>query len=153
MSLHADPIDFELFKNALFAAADEMAVTCAAPPTPGCCATTWTSPPSITDARGEVIAQGLTLPMHLGSVRTALAAVLAHYDDDMRAGDVYALNDPFEGGMHLPDVFMFKPVFVNGERVAFACCTAHRRTSAAGSPARTRRIRPRSTRRGCGSRR
>ena len=63
--------------------------------------------------------------MHLGSVRTALAAVLAHYDNEMREGDVYALNDPFEGGMHLPDVFMFKPVFVGGVRVAFACCTAH----------------------------
>ena len=72
-----------------------------------------------------MVAQGLTLPMHLGSVRTALGAVLAHYDNDMREDDVYVLNDPFEGGMHLPDIFMFKPVFVDGERVAFACCTAH----------------------------
>ena len=125
MSLHADPIDFELFKNALFAAADEMAVTVCRTTYSGVLRDNMDFSTSITDTRGSVVAQGLTLPMHLGSVRTALAAVLAHYDNDMHEGDVYALNDPFEGGMHLPDVFMFKPVFVNGERVAFACCTAH----------------------------
>ena len=125
MSLNVDPVDFELFKNALFAAADEMAVTVCRTTYSGVLRDNMDFSTSITDAGGNVIAQGLTLPMHLGSVRTALAAVLAHYDNDMREGDVYALNDPFEGGMHLPDVFMFKPVFVDGARVAFACCTAH----------------------------
>ena len=125
MSLHVDPIDFELFKNALFAAADEMAVTVCRTTYSGVLRDNMDFSTSITDAAGNIVAQGLTLPMHLGSVRTALAAVLARYGNDVREGDVYALNDPFEGGMHLPDVFMFKPVFVNGERVAFACCTAH----------------------------
>ena len=125
MPPHVDPIDFELFKNALFAAADEMAVTVCRTTYSGVLRDNMDFSTSITDATGNVVAQGLTLPMHLGSVRTALAAVLARYGNDVREGDVYALNDPFEGGMHLPDVFMFKPVFVNGERVAFACCTAH----------------------------
>ena len=125
MPLHVDPIDFELFKNALFAAADEMAVTVCRTTYSGVLRDNMDFSTSITDPHGNVVAQGLTLPMHLGSVRTALAAVLARYGNDMREGDVYALNDPFEGGMHLPDVFMFKPVFVNGTRVAFACCTAH----------------------------
>ena len=125
MPPHVDPIDFELFKNALFAAADEMAVTVCRTTYSGVLRDNMDFSTSITDAAGNVVAQGLTLPMHLGSVRTALAAVLARYGNDVREGDVYALNDPFEGGMHLPDVFMFKPVFVNGERVAFACCTAH----------------------------
>ena len=125
MPLHVDPIDFELFKNALFAAADEMAVTVCRTTYSGVLRDNMDFSTSITDAAGNVVAQGLTLPMHLGSVRTALAAVLARYGNDVREGDVYALNDPFEGGMHLPDVFMFKPVFVDGERVAFACCTAH----------------------------
>ena len=125
MPPHVDPIDFELFKNALFAAADEMAVTVCRTTYSGVLRDNMDFSTSITDATGNVVAQGLTLPMHLGSVRTALAAVLARYGNDVREGDVYALNDPFEGGMHLPDVFMFKPVFVDGERVAFACCTAH----------------------------
>jgi len=125
MSGHVDPIDFELFKNALFATADEMAVTVCRTTYSGVLRDNMDFSTSITDAAGNVIAQGLTLPMHLGSVRTALAAVLAHYDHDLREGDVFVLNDPFEGGMHLPDIFMFKPVFTGGERVAFACCTAH----------------------------
>ena len=125
MSLRVDPIDFELFKNALFAAADEMAVTVCRTTYSGVLRDNMDFSTSITDAGGSVVAQGLTLPMHLGSVRTAMAAVLTHYDNDVREGDVYVLNDPFEGGMHLPDIFMFKPVFVGGERVAFACCTAH----------------------------
>ena len=125
MTNHVDPIDFELFKNALFAAADEMAVTVCRTTYSGVLRDNMDFSTSVTDARGNVIAQGLTLPMHLGSVPTALAAVLAHYDNDMREGDVFVLNDPFEGGMHLPDIFMFKPVFADGERVAFACCTAH----------------------------
>ena len=125
MSHHVDPIDFELFKNALFATADEMAVTVCRTTYSGVLRDNMDFSTSIADAAGTVVAQGLTLPMHLGSVRTAIAAVLAHYDNDMREGDVYALNDPFEGGMHLPDIFLFKPVFAGGERVAFACCTAH----------------------------
>ena len=125
MSARVDLIDFELFKNALFAAADEMAVTVCRTTYSGVLRDNMDFSTSIADARGDVVAQGLTLPMHLGSVRTALAAVLARFDRDMREGDVYILNDPFEGGMHLPDIFMFKPIFIHGERGGFACCTAH----------------------------
>ena len=125
MSPDIDRIDFELFKSALFAAADEMAVTVCRTTYSGVLRDNMDFSTSIADPRGDVVAQGLTLPMHLGSVRTALAAVLARYGGDMREGDVYALNDPFEGGMHLPDIFMFKPVFVEGQRAGFACCTAH----------------------------
>ena len=120
-----DRIDFELFKSALFAAADEMAVTVCRTTYSGVLRDNMDFSTSIADSDGEVVAQGLTLPMHLGSVRTALAAVLARYEREMREGDIYVLNDPFEGGMHLPDIFMFKPVFVDGEGAGFACCTAH----------------------------
>src|SRR6267142_1001408 len=87
------------------------------------------------DAQGRTVAQGLTLPGHLSSFPDALAATIRHYGDRMRPGDVYALNDPFEGGMHLPDVFILKPVFHDGRRVA-------------GWPARTHRTPPRSSRKG-----
>ena len=155
MSDHVDdPIDFELFKNALFATADEMAVTVCRTTYSGVLRDNMDFSTSVTDARGNVIAQGLTLPMHLGSVRTALAAVLAHYDNDMREDDVFVLNDPFEGGMHLPDIF---PCSSRCSRAASAsrsrAAPPTRPTSAAGCPARTRRTRPRSTRRDCAFRR
>ena len=43
----------------------------------------------------------------------------------MQPGDVYCLNDPFEGGMHIPDVFVLKPIFHEGERLAFAATICH----------------------------
>lgn len=43
----------------------------------------------------------------------------------MQPGDVYCLNDPFEGGMHLPDVFVLQPIFRGGARVAFAATICH----------------------------
>ena len=51
----------------------------------------------------------MTLPSHLGSIPEAMAAVMRRFGADMREGDVFALNDPFEGGMHLPDIFVFRP--------------------------------------------
>ena len=125
MTATVDQIAFELFKNAMFAAADEMAVTVCRTTYSGVLRDNMDFSTSIEDSAGTVISQGLTLPMHLGSVNTALRAVLDQYEDQMHPGDVYVLNDPFAGGMHLPDIFMFKPVYVGGERIAFACCTAH----------------------------
>src|SRR5439155_731458 len=55
----------------------------------------------------------------------ALAATIARYGDRMKPGDVYCLNDPFEGGMHIPDVFVLKPIFFEGERLAFAATICH----------------------------
>ena len=71
------------------------------------------------------MAQGLTLPGHLGSVPTAMEAIMRHYRDDMAPGDVFIMNDPFDGGMHLPDIFVFKPLYHEGERLAFACTVCH----------------------------
>ena len=77
------------------------------------------------DADGKLVAQGLTLPGHLGSVPTAMESIMRHYGDDMAPGDVFIMNDPFDGGMHLPDIFVFKPLYHEGERLAFACTVCH----------------------------
>ena len=84
MSTQIDRIDFELFKSALFAAADEMAVTVCRTTCSGVLRDNMDFSTSITDSRGEVVAQGLALPMHHGSVRTALEAVLARYECSAR---------------------------------------------------------------------
>src|SRR4029077_15620565 len=72
------------------------------------------------DADGKLAAQGLTLPGHLGSLPTAPEAVMRHHRDDMQPRDVFIMNPPFDGGMHLPDIFVFKPLYYGGERLAFA---------------------------------
>lgn len=118
-------IDFELFKNELFAVADEMAVTICRTTYSGVLRDNMDFSTGIADAEGRLVAQGLTLPVHLGSIRTALKAVIDKFGDNIHDGDVFILNDPFEGGMHLPDIFILEPVFHEGRRIAFAASTAH----------------------------
>ncbi|MFI4986423.1 MAG: hydantoinase B/oxoprolinase family protein, partial [Alphaproteobacteria bacterium] len=62
---------------------------------------------------------------HLCSFPDALTATIRRFGERMRPGDIYCLNDPFEGGMHLPDVFILKPIFHAGERIAFAATVCH----------------------------
>lgn len=63
---------------------------------------------AVFDAQGLVIAQGDHMPVHLGSMPMAVAAALREID--LQPGDVVALNDPFAGGTHLPDVTLVMPV-------------------------------------------
>ena len=77
------------------------------------------------DANGKLVAQGLTLPGHLGSIPTALDVVVERFEDEIHPEDMFIMNDPFDGGMHLPDIFIFKPIFWKGRRVAFAATICH----------------------------
>jgi N-methylhydantoinase B len=120
-----DPIDFELFKNAVFSIADEMALTVFRTTYSAVLKDNMDYSTGFADGDGRLAAQGLTLPGHLGSTPTALEAVMRHFRDDMAPGDVFIMNDPFDGGMHLPDIFVFKPLYHNGERLAFACTVCH----------------------------
>src|SRR6476661_8265900 len=107
----SDPIEFELFKNALFGVADEMALTVFRTTYSGVLKDNMDYSTAMFDGQGVLVAQGLTLPGHLGSMPTAMAAVKAVFAGRVHPGDVFILNDPFQGGMHLPDVFIFKPIF------------------------------------------
>ncbi|HVH78827.1 MAG TPA: hydantoinase B/oxoprolinase family protein [Stellaceae bacterium] len=107
----SDPIEFELFKNALFGVADEMALTVFRTTYSGVLKDNMDYSTAMFDGAGVLVAQGLTLPGHLGSMPTAMASVLTTFGDDIHPGDVFIFNDPFRGGMHLPDVFVFKPIF------------------------------------------
>jgi N-methylhydantoinase B len=121
----SDPIEFELFKNALFGAADEMALTVFRTTYSGVLKDNMDYSTAIFDGQGTLVAQGLTLPGHLGSMPSAIAAVRAAFTGDVLPGDVYILNDPFQGGMHLPDVFVFKPIFRDDELLAWAGTVCH----------------------------
>jgi hypothetical protein len=54
-----------------------------------------------------------------------MEAIMRHFGEDMAPGDVFIMNDPFDGGMHLPDIFVMKPLYHEGERLAFACTVCH----------------------------
>ena len=123
-----DPIEFELFKNALFGIADEMALTVFRTTYSGVLKDNMDYSTALFDGNGVLVAQGLTLPGHLGSMPTAIASVRETFGGAMHPGDVFILNDPFRGGMHLPDVFIFKPIFCTEDHaspIAWACAVCH----------------------------
>ena len=84
MPISDDPIAFELFKNAIFAIADEMALTIVRTAYSGVLKDNMDYSTAFADGDGRLVAQGLTLPGHLGSIPTALEAVLQRFGDDMR---------------------------------------------------------------------
>ena len=120
-----DPITREIMQNALASAADEMSGALYRTAYSTIVRDCLDYSTSLCNTKGEMIAQGVTIPLHLGSVPFAMAALFERFGEDIEQGDVFILNDPFDGGMHIPDIFIVKPIFWEGERVAFAVSTAH----------------------------
>jgi N-methylhydantoinase B len=74
------------------------------------------------DARGRMIAQAAHIPVHLGAMPEAVAAVIARAP---RAGDVFLLNDPFHGGSHLPDLTLVQAIDLDGVVGGYSVVRAH----------------------------
>jgi N-methylhydantoinase B len=73
---------------------------------------------AVFDGEGRLAAQAEHVPIHVGALPWAVAAVHEYFTTRIRPGDLYLLNDPYHGGNHLPDLTVLLPVFV-GERLAF----------------------------------
>jgi N-methylhydantoinase B/oxoprolinase/acetone carboxylase alpha subunit len=121
----ADPVLQQIVANALGSIADEMATTIFRTAHSTVVRDGMDFSAALCNAAGETVAQAVSIPLHLGSIPAAMAALLSHYGDDLRPGDVYAMNDPFDGGMHLQDIFVFKPVFAAGDLIGFTAAIAH----------------------------
>src|ERR1700691_864887 len=120
-----DPITREIVLNSLASAADEMALALYRTAYSTIVRDCLDYSTSLCDESGRMIAQGVTVPLHLGSVPTALNALFRRFKDDIEPEDVFIMNDPFDGGMHIPDIFIVKPVFWKDELIAWATTTAH----------------------------
>ena len=124
-----DPITEELFRNAIAALGDEMVLTIYRTAYSGVLKNIMDYSAALCDAQGRLAAQGLALPGHLCSIPVALQAVLRHFGDDIAEGDILINNDPYDGGMHLPDIFIFKPLFAQGQQdgrpIAYAATICH----------------------------
>ena len=120
-----DPITEELFRNAISAVGDEMVLTIYRTAYSGALKNIMDFSAAICDAEGRLVAQGLSLPGHLCSIPVALQAVLRHFKDDIAEGDIFINNDPYDGSMHLPDIFIFRPLFAGGSVIAFAATICH----------------------------
>ena len=117
-----DPVTLQVLVGALRAACDEMgAVLIRAAFSPNIkerhdCST------ALFDAAGELVMQAEHIPVHLGSMPDAVAAVLGERHE---RGDLWILNDPYRGGTHLPDITLIGPVFDDFGLLGFAASRAH----------------------------
>jgi len=121
----ADPAAFEIVKNSLYKIAEEMRVVLAKTAYSPILKAAGDFSCGLFDARGEMVAQGPDLPIHLGSMPDAVRAVVAAFGADVHPGDVFIHNDPYFGGSHLPDVNVVRPAFCDGRLLGFACLRAH----------------------------
>ncbi|MCP5152827.1 MAG: hydantoinase B/oxoprolinase family protein [Ectothiorhodospiraceae bacterium] len=120
-----DPITFAVVKSALDTIVDDMAYTVMRTARSPIVRDVLDYSCTLCDADGRILAQAKTVALHLGAVPDAIAVVLDRFRDDLVPGDVVILNDPYEGGMHLPDIFMFKPIFHRDRLQGFAVVIAH----------------------------
>ncbi|MDH3701619.1 MAG: hydantoinase B/oxoprolinase family protein [Alphaproteobacteria bacterium] len=120
-----DPIRLELIKNALVMVSDNMMVSVLRTSRSTLVKANMDFSASICDGDGNMVAQGLALPAHLGATMPALKGCIDYFGSDIVPGDILANNDPYAGGSHLNDIFMFKPVFKDGVRVCFLGLILH----------------------------
>ena len=119
-----DPARFEVVKNALYAAAEEMKIVLAKTAYSPLLKVAGDYSCGLFDAIGDMVAQGPDLPIHLGSMPDAVRAVVRAFPD-VRPGDVFIHNDPYDGGSHLPDVNVVAPSYHDGVLLGFGCVRAH----------------------------
>ena len=124
-STRSDPATFEVVKNSLLKAAEEMKIVLAKTAYSPVLKVAGDYSCGIFDAKGDMVAQGPDLPIHLGSMPDAVRAVIQAFGDDIHDGDVFIHNDPYFGGSHLPDVNVVGPAFHEGTLLGFGCVRAH----------------------------
>jgi N-methylhydantoinase B len=82
---------------------------------------------ALMNAKGEVVAQHVVLPLHIGAFPACCAAVIREFGDAIQEGDAFLINHPYQGGSpHAPDIAVITPVFWQGERFGFCGSIAHK---------------------------
>ncbi len=120
-----DPITLGLIRNYLSSVADEMANTVIRTAYSTIVRDCMDFSTALCDAKGQMVAQGVTIPFQLGSIPFALGATLKKYRGNIHPGDIFIINDPFEGGIHIPDIFLFHPIFYRNELIGFSAVISH----------------------------
>src|SRR5262245_7671778 len=107
-----DPILLEVLRNRLDAIADEMELTILKSAASPIVKEGLAASAALFNTRGETIAQAAAIPIHLGALQFAAQRIVRAFPPEgMREGDAFLLNDPYDGGTHLPDITLAVPVF------------------------------------------
>src|SRR5262249_21560437 len=120
------PVLLEVLRNRLEAIADEMELTLLKSAASPIVKEGLDASAALFNVHGETIAQAAAIPVHLGALQCAAQRVVRAFPPErMRDGDAFLLNDPYDGGTHLPDITLALPVFSEGRAVALACTMCH----------------------------
>ena len=132
----ADPITFEVIRNALVAATDEMVIALRKSAYSTNIKTRSDFSCAFFDAELRAVAQGFTQPVHLGSMVEQVPRAVREYGPERLAeGDVLITNEPFPSGVHLNDVSLVSPVRHEGELLGYVANLAHHVDVGGGAPA------------------
>ena len=125
MSREFDPTRLEVIRNALEGVADTMAISLYQTARSAVVRLGWDFSTAVLTADGELVGQGMCHPIHLGGMAPALAGCLSYFGRDIGRGDLLITNDPYEGAQHLPDVYLFRPVFHDGSVLGYVGAICH----------------------------
>lgn len=116
----ADPVLLEIFNNLFMSIAEQMGTRLEATAQSVNIRERLDFSCALFDPEGNLVANAPHIPVHLGSMGTCVKEVIRRRGGGIKPGDVYAINDPYHGGTHLPDITVVTPVFdAAGERVLF----------------------------------
>ncbi|MEW1929408.1 hydantoinase B/oxoprolinase family protein [Streptomyces sp. NPDC088360] len=119
-STEADPVLLEVFNNLFMSIAEQMGARLESTAQSVNIKERLDFSCALFDPDGNLVANAPHIPVHLGSMGTSVKEVIQRRGSTMRPGDTYAVNDPYHGGTHLPDVTVITPVFdTPGERILF----------------------------------
>lgn len=121
-----DPIRFEIIRQAIDAAAQEMCVALHKSAYSTNIKTRLDLSCAILDRQGRVIGQSAAMPCHISAMNVAVPASLRVYgQDNLEHGDQIATNDPYQGATHLNDIIVIAPLFLRDRLIGFAANLAH----------------------------
>ena len=123
----ADPVLLEVFNNLFMSIAEQMGVTLQNTSSSVNIKERLDFSCAIFDAEGALVANAPHMPVHLGSMDRSVETIIAQNEGAIRPGDVFALNAPYNGGTHLPDITVVTPVF-SQEAVSAAGATGREKT-------------------------
>jgi len=116
----ADPVMLEIFNNLYMSIAEQMGATLANTAYSVNIKERLDFSCALFDQKGRLVANAPHMPVHLGSMGESIETVIREREGTMKPGDVYALNAPYNGGTHLPDITVITPVFDEaGEELLF----------------------------------
>lgn len=124
--VEVDPVSLEVIRHGLVAAAEQMATSIERSAHSQVIREMLDYSTAVFDIDGGIVAQSTRIPMHLNSMTRALRTMLERFPlADWHDEDVYATNDPYSGGQHLPDIQTFAVVHVDGEAIGITGTLGH----------------------------